>query len=284
MKPVFREVATFLKWRLVPVRYLGRLRFLRLQDLRKAAAPTMQITRKIDDVGYETGPVISGAELESLQELFMPRAPESTPDGLRAPFVNLSRAEDFTADNPLIKLAFGPDILDVALDYFGGRVRLDSLQVLHSFARKDALKESQKWHLDYGDSKSLHCVMYLNDVLNDDDGPFVFADKRASKVVGRGLTVRRIEDGQMQKEMQGAQVHKVFGKAGTSIWIDPAACYHYGSRCTSSRTAIFVTFNSSAPFMAPVPLVSQNAQKIADAGRAVRPDLPAETFDRLLGL
>ena len=214
----------------------------------------------------------------------MPRAPKAAPDGLKSPFVNLSRAEDFTAHNPLLKLAFSPEILDVALDYFGGRVFLDSLQILHSFASEAALKESQKWHLDYGDSKSLHCVMYLNDVLTDDDGPFVFADKAASKVVGRGLTVRRIEDGQMKKEMQGAEVHKIYGKAGTSIWVDPAACYHYGSRCLTSRTAVFMTFNSDAPFIAPMPLIRDNAKKIADAGRELRPDLDGAVFDRLLGL
>jgi len=279
-----RRTANFIKWRLVPIRHLGRLRYLRPHHLTKAENPQTDLGKIIDAKGYHTGPIRSGEKLKALQNLFMNRAPKSAPDGHPIPFVNLLKAEDLTADNALMKLVFSPEILDVVFDYYGGRARLHNLQVLHSFANDGQLKESQKWHLDYADSKSLHCVMYLNDVLTDDEGPFVFIDKEASKVVGRGLTVRRIADAQMEKEMQGAEVHTVYGKAGTSVWIDPAACYHYGSRCINPRTAVFLTFNSDAPFVAKESLMAQNAQTIVEIGKELRPDLPAETFDRLLGL
>jgi len=279
-----QSIASFLKWQLVPVRHLGRLRYLRPHHLTPNRTPQTKVSRDVESSGHSEGPCYQGDALLRLQETFVPRAPALPPEGLKAPFVNLARADDMTPDNPLIQLAFSREILDVAVDYFSGRLFLDSLQVLYSFPQTGPLKESQKWHLDYGDSRSLHCVMYLNDVLEDGAGPFVFIDKQASRKVGRGLVVRRIKDDQLAKESGQAPLQVVYGKAGSSLWVDPAACYHYGSRCAVPRTAIFVTFNSDSPFMSPVPLITQNAHAIAEAGKLVRPDLDPALFDRMLRL
>lgn len=279
-----RQIASFLRWRLVPVRYAGRLRYLRPRHLKRVLPPVGITAKTVENQGFTAGPTPSADVLGELQAIFKARAPKAQPAGLKVPFVNLTTADDFTVDSPLMKLAFSPEYLDPALDYFGGQARLDSLQVLYSFTNDGPLKESQKWHLDYGDSKSMHCVMYLNDVLSDAEGPFAFVDRAVTKTLGRSMIVRRIPDDQMEIELKGAKVQKVYGPAGTSVWIDPAACYHYGSRCETPRTAIFLTYNSETPFTAPVPLVRANARKIADVGKKLRPDLPAETFDRLLGL
>tara|TARA_R110002072_G_scaffold243304_9_gene402291 strand:- start:232 stop:1086 length:855 start_codon:yes stop_codon:yes gene_type:complete len=279
-----QRIASFLKWQLVPVRYLGRLRYLRPRHITPANSPRSAKGMEIEAAGYAAGPVLSQDMLTKMQEIFVSRAPTAAPEKLKAPFINLSRAEDLTKDNPLVQLAFSKDILDVAIDYFGGRLTLDSLQVLHSFPQTGPLKESQKWHLDYGDSRSLHCVYYLNDVTDMDGGPFVFIDKENSKKVGRGLIVRRIEDDQFTQESNDAPLQIAYGKAGTSLWVDPAACYHYGSRCKRPRTAIFLTFNSDSPFMAPTPLIVENARQIAEAGKALRPDLDPTVIDKMLRL
>lgn len=279
-----QRIASFIKWQLTPVRYLGRVRYIRPRHLAPAPAPRTELAIEITKTGYATGPVYDGERLKALQDRFLPRRPDTKPANLKAPFVNLSKSEDFSEDSPLMQMAFSREVLDVAIDYFGKRLRLDSLQVLYSFAQDGELKESQKWHLDYGDAKSLHCVMYLNDVKTYDDGPFVFIDKEASKRVGRGLIVRRIPDEQMTKESGNAPLQTVYGDAGSSVWIDPAACYHYGSRCQNPRTAVFVTFNSETPFVAPMPLVVENAEKIAAVGKKLRPDLDPSVIDRMLGL
>jgi hypothetical protein len=276
------RAASFVKWQLVPIRYLGRMRYLRLHNMMPATPPRTALGQEIDSKGYATGPQIGASQLEAMQKIFLPRAPATAPAGTKAPFINLSRAEDMTQDNPLLQFAFSKEVLDVALDYFGKRLILDSLQVLHSFPQTAQLKESQKWHLDYGDSRSLHCVAYLNDVLDLEGGPFVFIDKAQSKKVGRGLIVRRIEDDQFAKESGGVQPQIAYGKAGSSVWVDPAVCYHYGSRCQKARNAVFVTFNSDTPFMSPVPMIVENAKKIAEVGKKLRPDLDPAIFDRML--
>tara|TARA_R100000322_G_scaffold46715_1_gene29186 strand:+ start:1589 stop:2407 length:819 start_codon:yes stop_codon:yes gene_type:complete len=270
----------------VPVRYAGKLWRLRLRHFKVAAKPDLPVTAEIVENGFAPGPTGTPQMVKALQNIYVPRVPAEKPAARNShPFINLVKPEDLTADNPLVQLAFSPEVLDVAMDYFGGNVLLDSLQILNSFAtEEDALKESQKWHLDYGDSRSLHCVMYLNDVMEPEDGPFVFIDKKDTKRLGRSLIIRRIEDTQFSKEVGGGQVRELYGEAGTSVLVDPAVCYHYGSRCKKARLAVFITFNTDAPFVKAIPIVRNNAEKLLAAGKKLRPDLDDGRLDRLLGL
>lgn len=285
MATALRSIGSFLKWRLVPVRYLGRVRYLKPDNLFASYAPTTPAGIAIERDGYVTGPTASPDLLKRLQDRFLPRAPTGSGKDVKAPFTNLSRAEDFDADSPLMQLAFSPEVLDVALDYYGRHCRLDKLQVLYSYATTDgALKESQMWHLDYTDSRSLHCVMYLTDVLRDEDGPFVFVDKQESRRISRGPIIRRIDDAQLRKELGDGTIRTVYGKAGESIIMDPAACYHYGSRCRNPRVAVFATFGSDKPFNAPLPLMKNNAGRILAAAKTLRPDLSPSVLERLLDI
>lgn len=277
------SIVSFLRWRLVPVRYAGRVRHLRPHHLTPAAKPAGEVGRRVEESGFADGPTASPELLAELQGVYRPRIPAQRPAGLKAPFVNVVRPEDLTPDNPLMRLAFSPEVLDVAIDYFGGRCTLDSLQVLYSFPVGEAgLSESQKWHLDYGDSRSFHCVMYLNDVLDDDHGPFVFVDKRDTRRIKRGMIIRRVEDPQFRAELGDGTIRSFYAEAGQSVLIDPAACYHYGSRCRTGRLAIFVTFSSDKPFLNASPLVRENRDRILETAKELRPDLSADTLDRLL--
>lgn len=280
-----RSIGSFLRWRLVPVRYAGKAAKLRLHHFSAQPKSNDPRVKILDSEGYIDGPTATDAMLQELVGLYQPRVPERKPDGGNShPFINLVQPEDLTPENPVMKLAFSSEVLDVAREYFGGRLRLDGLQVLNSFATGETLKESQKWHLDYADSKSLHCVMYLNDVLTPDDGPFVFVNKDDTRRFGRSLIIRRIEDTQFDKELGEGQVRTFYGEAGKSVLIDPAACYHYGSRCKNARLAVFITFNSDAPFVQSTAFVRENAQRILSCAKALRPDLDDGRLERMLNV
>ncbi|MEO9461765.1 MAG: hypothetical protein ABJ242_03425 [Marinomonas sp.] len=280
---VIREGLSFARWRLAPVRYLERLPRLNLENIRTLPAPQLEVNKRIEKEGITVGPTLLPSQVEELRELFLPRLDTATKTARKHPFVNLTNESDLTSDNPLIRAAFSKDVLDVAIDYFGGRATLNSLQALYSFAGNgDARMESQKWHLDYSDTRSLHWVVYLNDVSDAGAGAFVCHSKEVSKKVGRSLIIRRIDDAQMAKETGGAEPNVFYGEAGASVILDPAAVYHFGSRCTVPRLALFVTFNSDAPFNNPTPLVHNNSARIARVMREVRPDLSDETVNRLL--
>lgn len=283
---VIRQIASFLRWRLVPIRYAGRVARVRSYSFRRRNPPTMEITRQVERSGYALGMRIDESILEKIVALYRPRKFAVIPTDAGHPFVNLVTNEDVIADNPLWRLVFSPEIIDVARDYFGGYCTLDSVQVMYSWQTSGPLRDSQKWHKDYGDSKSLHFMIYLNDVIDDSDGPFVFVDKVNTRKIHSSPIIRRIDDDSFLAELGSGDVIRFLGAAGEYAVVDPAVCYHYGSRCRSSegRLALFITFNSTMPFVPAHSLIARNSQRILELGNEFRPDLGLVFLNRLLGV
>jgi hypothetical protein len=279
-----RKIASFARWRIVPVRYATMITSMKWNLLFQAPPSRTATVAGIDSRGFAQGPDIPEYLLQKILEIYGPRGDQVIPKETGHPFVNLFNAEDISVDNPVLSFAFSPQVLDTATDYFGGRLILDSIQVLYSWPTEGALRESQYWHLDYGDRKSFHCVAYLKDVLTPEDGPFVYVDKAATQKVGRSIIVRRIGDEQFEQELGNEKIKYFYGKAGSSVLVDPSACYHYGSRCKTPRLAIFATFSSWFPFAQPLPLITQNAAKILATVKKIRPDLSESFLKALLQL
>lgn len=279
------NVLSFLRWRIVAVRYAGKVFGGSPADwLQPGLPPRGNIAGAVRERGFEPGPSLEPEALAHVQSIYRPRSDRVVARPSGHPFVNLVEAEDFTPTNPVFRHAFSPEVLDVAHDYFGGRLSLDSIQVLHSWPSDGPPHDSQAWHKDYGDNKSLHCITYLNDVLKAEDGPFVFVDRIDTARIRRSLFIRRIPDSQFAAELGDGQVRTFHGRAGESVFVDPAACYHYGSRCRSSRLAIFVTFNSDRPFVPATQPIRQHALSILAAAQKVRPDLSESYLRSLLRL
>lgn len=280
-----RKIASFIRWRLVPMRYATMLGSLKWGKMFQAPPLRSIITTEIEAKGFTKGADVAPELLRQAVDMYVPRGQVVEPKSRSGhPFVNLFNEDDIQPDNPVFRFAFSPEVLDTAADYFGGRLILDSIQVLYSYPTEGALRESQHWHLDYGDRKSFHCVAYLNDVLTPEDGPFVYVDKPSTQKIGRSMIVRRIADQQFNLELRGGNIETFYGKAGSSVLVDPSVCYHYGSRCKKPRLAIFATFSTWFPFAQPVPLIRQNAGKLLVAARQVRPDLSEGFLKALLQL
>jgi len=278
-----RDIGSFIRWRLIPVRYATMLMEYGKNASRKTAGVTSTSGVLAED-GHHPGPTLDNETVSALRAIYVPRGKTVVPKDRGSPFVNLVKPEDYTADSPLMRTAFSQEILDPAIDYFGGRITLDSIQVLYSYPT-GKLRESQFWHKDYGDRKSFHCVIYLNDVLSDDKGPFVFVDKKDTKRIRKSAVIRRIDDEGFKAELGDGKIRSFYGKAGESVFVDPAACYHYGSRCTSEpRLAVFVTFNSLTPFVPASTHVQENAERLAKVGAELRPDLNPKFLRNILRL
>ena len=281
-----RSAASFLRWRLVPVRKMGRLRFLRPGRTRSpCAAGRLAASSEVEQTGFATGPVMPADLIADTRAFYEKRIPPLADIPANRPHVNLARAEDYTADNPLLRWIFRPDLIDVALDYFDGRCRMDGINLLYSPARDGkTLSESQYWHRDYDDSRSFHAITYLNDVLDEDAGPFVYVGKDDTRRIAPSPVIRRIDDPTFEAELGEGQIHRFYGEAGATVFVDPAACYHYGSRCRRERMAVFLTFNSDMPYTKPDKAVSDNAEAILQSAIALRPDLDESLLKRLVGL
>ena len=240
------------------------------------------IATNISQNGFHLADPIDSSSLKKIIAIYKPRCAFVLREPSGHPFKNIFETKDIDKNNPVFQLAFSPKILDVATDYFRGKLILDSIQVLYSYSTNNETRESQFWHLDYNDRKSFHAIIYLNDVLSENDGPFVFLDKQESKGIGRSFVVRRIPDNSFYKNYGNNHAINFFSKAGGFVYVDPAACYHYGSRCKNDRLAIFVTFSSWFPFVKPVNLIINNRRKILIEAKLLRPDLSNEFLKNLL--
>ena len=281
---ILKDTYGFLRWRLVPVRKLGKLKnMLSRPSVPPRAVPDFDRGKlaEIETKGFCQAKSIPAAELAAIQAIYEPRAARVAPRDGGHPFENIVQPGDFVADSPLFRLAVSEELLGAAHAYFDGQFLFDSIQVLHSFPTEGELRASQMWHKDYGDNRTLHFIAYLNNVTRDEDGPFVFVDRQTSKSVGKSPIIRRIEDAKLRKEIGGGEIEHFYGKAGDAILVDPSSCYHYGSRCKHARTAIFITFNTSTPYEPMCePLRGARRQAAAEA-RKVRPDLPGEYLDAI---
>lgn len=279
-----RKMASFVRWRLIPVRYVTMIGGLRPSRLFDEVPPKTAVCAAVQERGFHEGPSMPADLLQQAQEIYRPRTASVVRKSVGHVFTNLFTAEDINAANPIFRWAMSPTVLDSAIDYFHGDVMLDSIQVLYSLPAENDGRESQLWHKDYGDSKSFHCVTYLNDVRTSGDGPFVFVDKIDTRRISRSPIVRRIDDKQFARELGPGKIREFFAAAGESVFVDPAVCYHFGSRCRNPRLAVFVTFNTGVPFAQPVPLIVENAGRIFDVACDVRPDLSAGFLRRMLQL
>lgn len=109
MNPMIQKTASFLRWRLVPIRYLGRLRRLNRHNFNSTYLPKSTKAQEIERVGFTSGPVVEGELLRQLQSIYLPRVDAVKNTKSKAPFVNLSRPEDmgrvaifatFSSDKP----------------------------------------------------------------------------------------------------------------------------------------------------------------------------------------
>jgi hypothetical protein len=279
---VLHDVMHFVRWRVIALRYLGKLKGFSAGSVFRRTPPKTAVVERIRKDGHDAGPEIPPQELARIAAIYGPRTLEVARAESGHPFVNLFAAEDISAENPVLRSAFSPGVLDVADDYFGGHLVLDSIQVLYSWPTQGALRESQMWHKDYGDTKSFHWIAYINDVTGPQDGPFAFIDKADTKRISRSPFIRRIEDQSFEKELGNGVMRQFLGRAGESVFVDPAVCYHSGSRCKNERLAVFVTFNTDRPFVAPIAVIRENKERLFDAAKRLRPDISDSYLQKLL--
>ncbi|MEM6474691.1 MAG: hypothetical protein AAF687_00845 [Pseudomonadota bacterium] len=279
------DTANFLRWRLVPVRKLGKMKNKLVGHPGPQPRATSFDAERLEELkakGYCKALPVDPALVDEIRALYLPRGEDVVPTDNGHPFANIMPPEEYKATNPVFRLAFSDDILNAVEAYFDGKFSFASIQVTHSFPTSGELRESQKWHRDYGDSQSLHFVMYVNDVLEEDGGPLSLIDRDTSKKVNRSPVIRRLTDAEIAAEVGSEDYVRFYGKAGEAILMDPATCYHFGSRCRTPRTAVFITFNTHVPYTDMMqPLGSHRAAAAAEA-RKVRPDLSGDYIDSIL--
>jgi hypothetical protein len=208
--------------------------------------------------------------LELTQELTGRLDPSSQAQAGKNYWQKLVKNDELSTSHPLVEVCLDDSLLKVISAYFGEAPCLGSVELLASFGTDNpAWIESQLWHRDYADSKTVKLFIYLTDVQSEADGPFAFYPLEKSRYVREGLFPSRVADNKMPDFGLSAQDRvAILGQRGSSFLIDTANCYHHGSRLEKGHlrlayVATFITHASLYPF----------AQKIKDDPSAPLSDL-----------
>lgn len=138
-------------------------------------------------------------------------------------------------------------------DYFPRGLSLWNVALNYSPARapSNEVNESQLWHWDYGDTRTVHLMINLEDV-DGENGPFTFISHETNKIVKRHpFWIERFTDVQFEA-LTGKKISLVkeqfTGKKGSFMFVDPGKILHQGARNIKPRLVAFYTFTTQTPF------------------------------------
>lgn len=123
-------------------------------------------------------------------------------------------------------------LLDIVEAYLGLPPAYDGMTIIYTVANGDE-EATRRWHRDREDRRMVKIIIYLNDVIAGEGGPFQLdpASESAGSVADRDAPIVTCE-----------------GKAGTVIFTDTARFLHRGEPASKTdRAAIFYSYFSRRP-------------------------------------
>ena len=168
----------------------------------------------------------------------------------RSYFQNLIQDGDVERYPSLLDFALSSDVVSVVANYLKCVPVLSStLPVGIRFVESsreyddqpDAPHDSQLYHMDYYSRPNVYMLVLLEDVTPD-KGPFCFLPQSASRRVaaklnnwsrGKGY---RFSDEEIYSVVEPSEMITFAYPRGTVLFINPSACFHFGSRnCVQPR-------------------------------------------------
>ncbi len=199
-------------------------------------------------------------ESEAVQEMVgQGKNPERSKDYL---IQIVSFTDVLDADNPLVKLALDPKILECVAGYMGMWPMLHAVGSWLNFPTFQEAKYSQLWHRDPEDLKTLKVFIYL-DAVGPENGPFTYIPKTQPfgvdcRIEPQHEHARRVLDGEMDRALPEDRWVKCTGAARTMIMADTVGFHRGGNVQEGSRLLITFTYTSGKP---------QQARKLSVTGK-----------------
>ena len=179
--------------------------------------------------------------LQTCQTFVRERA-ETAPRTGKGFFAQLLKPEDLAAHPSLMEVALDPYVIGVISRCYGILPYLESIELLSSFPNTGKLHQSQLWHIDRTDSVVVKQLIYINDV-DDDEGPFTLVPCEESRKVPR-FAAHYLTDDEIARHADMDKLMVFRGAAGVRALVDTGRCFHFGSRVTKPRHALFAYYNT----------------------------------------
>ncbi len=200
------------------------------------------------DAGDELDPALL-AELSQTTDARIASGYQGTK--IRSFFTKMTGDEDMHADSIYVRFALQPAVQKLVCSYFHDTVPYLAEVGLILSTGTDAKEwsDSQLWHLDYADSRTVLLWVYLSDVHDIENGPFTYIPVDASAKVPNTFFPGRVTDDMVEKAGLTAEARRVYGPKHKAFYVDTARCYHLGSRLKpgQQRLVYLATFITHKP-------------------------------------
>lgn len=183
--------------------------------------------------------------IEDSQQVIRERGGVHRGGGDRSFFQQILTDEHIARFPSILDFATSSDILRTVIDYMKMiptlsvskplGVRLNESDAKLSEPTNGAYRESQLFHRDYHDQPMVYAIVTLRDVTHE-SGPFsilpasISARASAALQYGRRGRAYRITDDQMYATVDRKELFEFAHPAGSVLFVDSSACFHYGSR------------------------------------------------------
>lgn len=144
-------------------------------------------------------------------------------------------------ENPLVQYAISRPILNVVAAYLGETPWLRYIILTESVYQPGPPRYSQKWHLDFDDTRMAKLFIYLTDVLSPDEGPFRLVPGKDSVRVRNTFVRRHLDDRELYAAVGDDAPVDIAGAALTSFLADTGRVYHCGSRLAPGHSRLLYT-------------------------------------------
>jgi hypothetical protein len=184
-------------------------------------------------------------------------------------------------DDPWLRLATDPRLLDLANSYLGLWSKLEYVDLWYTrpSAAEAERRSSQRWHRDFNDRHLLKAFIYLTDV-DEEAGPFEYVPRSApGNELGGLWPWRPLGDNyppqdELAAQIAGHPVQSFTGPKGTMIFCNTSG-FHRGGFATG-KPRVLATFTYASP--AALKALSERNFTVADGDGDRRELSPAARF------
>jgi hypothetical protein len=157
------------------------------------------------------------------------------------------------SDNPFVAFALQPAVVSILAKTYGEIPYLDYVLLLLSESTGKELSQSQLWHRDYDDIRTIKLYIYLTDVLEIEDGPFTFLPGPVSDRFGFALRSRR-PDAAIEAKLRPGEMKVMRAPRLSVFMVETSRCLHMGSRVAPGHDRLmYMATYISVPRVYPEP-------------------------------
>lgn len=144
------------------------------------------------------------------------------------------------ADSPYARFAMQPRVLAFLARAMGTLPQLDYVLLTLSLPSDAPLSQSQLWHKDYDDTRTIKVFVYLTDVADQQDGPFTFVPGPVSEKLGYTLH-SHLPDERVFRAIPRSAVRSMIAPALSAFAVETSRCLHMGSRVAAGHRRLLYT-------------------------------------------